>query len=180
MVLCHPLFKRGDNLKFWLYQLKGDKRYLDKTSFLTPLYNSGENEYFEGAILDATSVVNPTFKLSRSKYWKKCNYLFCQDTCRYYYVTDVTMEAGYVLVTCHVDVLMTFKNALKNKVVIASRNESKYNVFLNDDKFKSYAPPKQICYEFFPQSERVFSMGNIQYILAIAGSNANNEEEEEE
>ncbi len=168
-------------MKFWLYDMQGDKRYLDKTSFMTPLYNEGEqNDYFEGAIIDDTSVVDPVFKFSREKYWKRCNYIFCQDTNRYYYVQDVTMSRGYVLVKCHVDVLMTFRNALKNKVVIAARNESKYNVFLNDDKFKSYAPPKQICYEFFPQSERVFSMSNVQYILAIAGSNSNIEEEEEE
>lgn len=165
-------------MKFWLYKLDGDKRYIDKTSFLTPLFNTGEiNDYFEGVILDDTSVIEPTFKFSRHKYWKKCNYLFCEDTLRYYYVTDVTMSHGFVYVKCHVDVLNSFKYALKEKVVIAKRNESKNNSYLNDDKFKAYAMPKQIFFPFrHSGGDRYFEMTNQQFIMTLVGNSDVDEE----
>ena len=166
-------------MRFWLYQLNGDKRYLDKTSFLTPLYNEGEvNEYFEGAILDDTSVIEPTFKFSRHNYWKKCNYLFCQDTLRYYYVSDVTMSQGFVYVKCHVDVLMSFKDALANTKVISKRNTTKVNSYLDDDKFKSYAMTSVCNYPFMRgEGTHFFDMDNQQFILAVVG-NADSSENE--
>lgn len=165
-------------MRFWLYKLDGDKRYIDKSTMLTPLYNTGEiNEYFEGAILDETSVLEPTFKFSRHKYWKRCNYLFCEDTLRYYYVTDVTMAKGYVYVKCHVDVLNTFKDALRDRIVIAKRSESKNNSYLNDDKFKAYAMPKQTFFMFnHAGGSRYFSMNNQQFILTLVGHSENENE----
>ena len=159
-------------MKFWLYQLKGDKRYMNKTPFMTALFNEGEeNDYFDGVILDDTSVIDPTFKFSRNKYWKKCNYIFCQDTNRYYYVTDVTMSHGFVYVKCHVDVLMTFKDSIKKKYVIAKRSGEKYNLYLNDDKYQSYAPDCERFLEF-PSG---FDINTTEFVMCVVG-NTNNEE----
>ena len=172
-------------MKFWLYKMEGDKRYLDKTDFLTPLYNEGEqNEYFEGAIIDDTSVIDPVFKFSREKYWKRCNYIFCQDTNRYYYVQDVTMSRGYVLVKCHVDVLMTFREALKSRNIIlkrtgdsASKNKL-YNRYLQDEKYKAYAMPKVLNYNFNPPANNPFSLGVQQFVLCVVGKNSGEEQNE--
>jgi hypothetical protein len=156
-----------------------DKRYIDKTNYLTSLYNQGDaNDYFEGAIIDDTSVIDPTFKFSRNKYWKKCNYLFCQDTLRYYYVTDVRMSHSCAYVTCHVDVLMSFKDALLNCKVLAKRNTSKVNHYLDDDKFKSYAMTSVCNYPFMHgEGTHFFDMDNQQFILAVVG-NADSSEDE--
>lgn len=164
-------------MKFWLYDMQGDKRYLDKTSFMTPLYNEGEqNDYFEGAILDDTSVIDPVFKFSREKYWKHCNYIFCQDTNRYYYVQDVTMSRGYVLVKCHVDVLMSFKDALKNKRIIAKRSETKYNLYLDDDKFKAYAPECDRMLKFKAPEGDGFDFHTREFIMCVVGNTLDEEE----
>lgn len=172
-------------MKFWLYQLTGDKRYLDKTPFITPLYNEGEiNEYFDGVIIDDTSVIEPTFKFSRHNYWKKCNYIFCQDSLRYYYVTDVTMSHGFVYVKCHVDVLMTFRNALKERYVIikrASKTDSvtkkpiNYNTYLNDDKFKAYASEMNRSIEFPNQG---FDKYTTEFVMCVVGNTSNDVEPE--
>ena len=173
-------------MRFWLYELKGDKRYLNKQPFLTALYNDGEqNEYFEGAIIDDTSVMDPVFKFSREKYWKRCNYIFCEDTCRYYYVQDVTLSRGYVLVKCHVDVLNTFKNAIAQKQVILKRASKwndmtgqayNYNKYLTDDKFKAYAAEMTRIINF--DETKGFQNDVTEFIMCVVGDQ-NNEEPEE-
>lgn len=172
-------------MKFWLYEMKGDKRYLNKTPFMTALYNEGEqNDYFEGSILDDTSVIDPVFKLSREKYWKRCNYIFCQDTNRYYYVQDVTLSRGYVLVKCHVDVLMTFRDALKDRNVIVKRASKwnanteqpyNYNTYLNDDKFKAYASEMNRSIEFPDQG---FDKDITEFVMCVVGNTSNDIEPE--
>lgn len=169
-------------MRFWLYQLLGDKRYLDKTEYLNALYNEGEqNDYFDGVIIDDTSVIEPTFKFSRHKYWKRCNYLFCQDTLRYYYVTDVTLSQGYVYVKCHVDVLMTFRNTLKERNIILKRTGNSavkkklYNRYLQDEKYKAYAMPKVLNYNFNAPAHNPFNMKVQEFVLCVVGKNSGEE-----
>lgn len=169
-------------MKFWLYEMKGDKRYLNKQPFMTALYNEGEqNDYFEGSIIDDTSVIDPVFKFSREKYWKRCNYIFCQDMNRYYYVQDVTLSRGYVLVKCHVDVLMTFRDSIAQKTIILKRgskwntlngNAYNYNKYLNDDKFKAYQGEMNRSIAFPHQG---FNMNTTQFVLCVVGSTSTNE-----
>lgn len=183
--MMHPILKGGDKMRFWLYELKGDKRHLNKQPFLTPLYNEGEqNDWFDGVILDDTSVIDPVFKFSREKYWKRCNYIFCEDTCRYYYVQDVTLSRGYVLVKCHVDVLNTFKNAIANKNVIVKRaskwdswrNQAyNYNKYLTDDKFKSYSAEMNRSLKF---PNKPFDENVTEFIMCVVGNTQNEGGEE--
>lgn len=176
-------------MKLYLYEMHADKRYLAKTEnngFLTPLYNSDESS--DGAVdavmLDETSVINPTFKISRSHYWKRCNYVWSEDTLRYYYVTDVTLSRGYVYVKCHVDVLMTYRNSLKDKNVIVKRaskwNDNtgepyNYNKYLNDDKFKAYSAECNRSIEF--PKNMGFDNGVTEFVMCVVGNTHNDEEE---
>ena len=176
-------------MKFWLYEMKGDKRYLNKQPFMTALYNEGEqNDYFEGSIIDDTSVIDPFFKFSREKYWKRCNYIFCQDMNRSYYVQDVTLSRGYVLVKCHVDVLMTFRDSIANQKVILKRASKwdynrnsayNYNKYLNDDKFKAYSAEMNRCLSFpNNRTANVFSEHTTKFVMCVVGNTNNNEEPE--
>lgn len=176
-------------MRLWLYQLKGDKRYLEKSKengLLIPLEETTTSDgAIDAVMLDDTSVINPTFKISRQHYWKRCNYLWSEDTLRYYYVTDVVLSHNYVLITCHVDVLNTFRNALANKTVILKRGAKwndalqkpyNYNMYLNDDKFKAYA---QVCNRMikFPEKQGFnFDLG--EFVMCVVG-NSDNENAQE-
>lgn len=46
------------------------------------------------------------------------------------------MENGFIRLECEVDVLMSFKDEIKNRNVIVNRQESKYNLYLDDSKYK--------------------------------------------
>lgn len=177
-------------MRMWLYQLTGDKRYLRKTKengLLIPLEGTTTSDgAIDAVMLDDTSVINPTFKISRQHYWKRCNYIWSEDTLRYYYVTDVTLSHNYVLLTCHVDVLNTFYEKLSNKTVILKRGAKwnstlkkpyNYNMYLNDDKFKAYA---QVCNRFitFPD-KKGFDIDKGAFVMCVVGNKDNENAQEE-
>lgn len=178
-------------MKLYLYRNVADKRYLSKTfenGFLTPLYNDGESSdgAVDCAILDDTSIIDPTFVISRKHYWKKCNYVWSEDTLRYYYVTDVVLSKDKVLMTCHVDVINTFKSAIAKKNVIIKRASKwnpntgapyNYNKYLNDDKFKAYAGEMNRSIEFPDQG---FDKDITEFVMCVVGNTHNDEESEEE
>lgn len=81
---------------------------------------------------DDTNMVNPTIIIS-SLMSKNFNYVYISETDRYYYVTDMTYSQHRTFITLAVDVLMSFKNAIKELTVIANRSSSVYNVYQKDD-----------------------------------------------
>ena len=181
-------------MKLYLYEMHADKRYLAKTEdngFIVPLYNQGESSdgAVEAAILDSTSVMDPTFKISRTHYWKRCNYVWSEDTLRYYYITDVILSNGYVLLQCHVDVLNTYKNAIARKNVILKRASKwdsyrnsayNYNKYLNDDKFKAYSSEMNRCLRFpNNRTANVFNDSTTQFVMCVVGNTSNPEDPDE-
>lgn len=175
-------------MRLYLYSLKGDKRYLNKYPFLTSLGGSGDSHdysgeyYFEAKMMDDTSVVDPTFILSYEHYWRSwvnrqmCNYLWCQDTERWYFVNDVTMSQGKVYVKCHVDVLMTYRKEIAAKKAIIKRTNStskitrmnRYNQYLVDDKYKSYAPEVAWVKEF--PKNMGFQNDTTHFVMCVVGN----------
>lgn len=111
------------------YENKSDRRYLTKQ--LEGKYSNVPVE-----ILSPSSVVRPTLKVSSGLIGQNVNYLKLVDLERYYYINNWTMENGYVLLDCEVDVLMSFKDEIKKQNVIVKRNEKKFNMYLEDDQYK--------------------------------------------
>lgn len=107
------------------YRNASEEHVLNKQ--LTPV-NSNINAMFK----DDTNMVNPTIIIS-SLLSKNFNYVYISDTNRYYYVTDMTYSQQRTLITLAVDVLMSFKDEIKNLTVIANRSSSYYNVYQRDD-----------------------------------------------
>lgn len=159
-------------MNLYLYKNNSDKRVLNKS--ITELQSSP----LQVRLLSNTSFIDPVFEVSyNSNYWD-ANYVYCLDTERYYYVNDVEYGANRIFLHCHVDVLMSFKEQILNKVVIASRSESKNNQWLEDDKFKAYQMPKIVHIPFkHSGGTRYFNMNNQQFVLCVVG-NADPEEEE--
>lgn len=95
----------------------------------------------------------------------RCNYMYIDRFDRYYFVTDITsVRTGVVQFTCHVDVLMSFKKGiLKNKAII-KRQQSTYNLYLNDGSLKIYQNP-HITTKKFPSG-----FSSMEFVLAVAGS----------
>lgn len=82
----------------------------------------------------------------------------------YFYIVNRTFDSGIVYLTLKKDVLMSYSNDIKNIRAIIARNENRFNLYINDEIFKSYAYPKTQIKEF-PSG---FS-DNYSIILNVSG-----------
>lgn len=145
------------------YINKSDSRYLNKNIELK--YDNIPLE-----ILTPSSVIRPSLKVSSGLIGQSVNYVYVSELERYYYIRNWTMENGYVILECEVDVLMSYKNEILGKNCIAKRSENRYNLYLPDDKFKMYNYPKVQTLTFTPTSSLQFDMNVSQFVLVTIGS----------
>lgn len=90
-----------------------------------------------GILKGDASITSPVFILqSDNDYLSGVNYLYWQETGRYYYIDDIElMTGGRMAVYCSVDVLESFKNQIKAQTVILSKQENLANMYYNDGSF---------------------------------------------
>lgn len=66
-----------------------------------------------------------------------CNYLMLSDFNRSYHVKDITMITDKIAeISCHVDVLYTYAVGILSCPAIVAKNESRFNLYLNDPNYK--------------------------------------------
>lgn len=111
------------------YLNKSDRRYVKKT--LEVVYDDVELTY-----IDKTDISNPVIKLGKAMDPLAYNYVYIPEFNRYYYMSQPTFEAGFYKIQLHCDVLMSFYEYYKNRNVIVKRQESKYNLYLEDSQYK--------------------------------------------
>lgn len=116
---------------------------------LTLYYNSSERKVIgkslqnlgtvTGILKGDASITLPTFILeSNNNYLSGVNYLYWQETGRYYYIDDIElMIGGRMMFHCSVDVLESFKTQIKAQTAIIDKQESinETNLYLNDGSF---------------------------------------------
>ena len=143
------------------YKMVLDKRYLDKTSGLKNA-STINNAHF----IDDTEIVNPILKLTEFDE-DQCNYVYIPSLSRYYYVSGVTYSKGYYYVNLHVDVLMSFKDAIKKQTVIADRSASQYRQYIDDNILKT----EQYRGEYIkPFGNQPFNLNTVNFVLGVLGS----------
>lgn len=146
------------------YNNKSDARYMNKSIDLK--YNNIPLE-----ILTPASVVRPVLKVSSGLIGQSVNYVYVDELERYYYIRNWTMENGFITLECEVDVLMSFKNAIKQQNVIVSRQQKKYNLYMTDQKQKFYNTNATVVKEF---PKKPFSISKSQFILCLNGASVSN------
>lgn len=120
---------------------------------------------FSGELRSECSIIDPviTFEGSLSDF-AGANYLYIQSFNRYYFIRNIrSIRTGLVEVTAHVDVLMSFADAIKDNTAIIKRNASKWNLYLNDGSLKCYQNP-MILTKAFPSG-----FTTQEFVLAVAG-----------
>lgn len=139
-----------------------------------------EDTELVGAFREPVNLNRPTIRLTASysatnpDLFVKWNYLklVVKDDdssttyIRYYFVDEViAVRAGVFDLVCHVDVLMTYKNAIRAQTALVSRQEKYWNLYLNDSCFRVQNNPNV--------TTQAFSGGfyNQSYVLVLAGVN---------
>lgn len=119
-----------------------------------------------GNLKEETSIIDPVIKIqcSLSDVYN-CNYLTIPTFGRSYFVNNIrSITDDIVEFSCHVDVLSTYKNQIRNNSGIIRRQENLWNLYLNDGSFKVYQNPKVIT-KAFPNG-----FTTQEFVLAVAGS----------
>lgn len=140
------------------YKNNSDKRVITKTL-------TGATTVSGVSLYDSTSVTAPVLKMSggASKI-ASFNYVYIGDFGRYYYITDFTVENGYILISCKVDVLMSFGTSINNCACVAKRNSNRYNLYLNDEQYKGYQYSNQFIHKFSSPFTK-----NSKFVLTVQG-----------
>lgn len=116
---------------------------------------------------DDVSILKPVFKVRDVRSIITYNYLYCPDLQRYYFIDDiVSIHNDLWEISCHVDVLETYKNGILGQTAVIKRQQNKYNLYLNDPDFMTYNY-EQIQTKYF--SGTGFSK-NLSYIFVVNGS----------
>lgn len=135
-----------------------DKNKLDK--------NLVEITTITGTLKKETSVINPVILIETPlENIISFNYLTIPTFNRSYYVTDIkSIRTNLAEISCHVDVLQSYREQIKENTAIVRKQENKWNLYLNDGSFRVYQNPQVITREF-PSG-----FNTQQFILAVAGS----------
>lgn len=119
-----------------------------------------------GTLKEETSIIDPIIKVEGDlSDFTGCNYMTVSSFGRSYFVLNIkSIRNGLVEFSCHVDVLESFKNEIRNNKAIIKRQQEKWNLYLNDGSLKVYQNPNVIT-KAFPSGFTAH-----EFVLAVAGS----------
>lgn len=135
-----------------------------------------------GTLRAGASVIDPVILIQTDNniaWLKGFNYCYVEAFGRYYYVTNIVAVAGVIdrqteypephhlfEIHCHVDVLMSYASEILAQKAVVARQESKYNLMLDDGFFMTYQNPKI--------QTKLFSVEGPfetqEFVLIVAGS----------
>lgn len=147
------------NVKF--YKNLSDKIVVDKN--IDQIGNTITSAVFKEDI----SVTDPVFALKDFSSFNPAtaNYCYIDSLDRYYYITDIVILTPEIYeIHCHVDVLMSFKSGIRQNNAVIARQQSNYDLYLNDGIFKTKAYSKYDILKY-PSG-----FSGFHYVLAVAGS----------
>ena len=119
-----------------------------------------------GELKTETSIIDPVIMIKCDlNAVKNCNYMTIPSFGRSYFVNNIrSILSGLVEFSCHVDVLSSFANQIRDNTAIIRRQENKWNLYLNDGSFKVYQNPNVLT-KAFPSG-----FTTQELVIAIAGS----------
>lgn len=137
--------------------INDEKNKLDKTI--------NERQRFEGTLRAETSIINPVV-LIEAENLSGYNYMRIPQFGRFYYITDIVcVRSGLWRVSGHVDVLMSYREAIEDIPIIVSDSETtKANNYLNGDVWRTLVKTKTDIVNF---SNGLNNSG--EYILITSG-----------
>lgn len=119
-----------------------------------------------GVLKEETSVLDPVFEVETDTNLSQCNYAWINEMNRYYYVTNIVSVTDRLWrLSCHVDVLMTYKPQIKAHDAIISRQENLWNLYLPDGETFKVQQNSKVVQKEFPYG---FTQGE-SYVLLFAG-----------
>lgn len=117
-----------DEFTMYFYKSKAEKNRMDKSAYLTEIIQS------TGTLRRATSIISPEFEFIYNKV-PDFNYVYIPNFNRYYFIDNiVSLRNNVWTLSLSVDVLMSFKEQIKECDGFIARNEFEFNHYLIDNR----------------------------------------------
>lgn len=114
-----------------------------------------------------TSILRPVLLINSAHDIYTYNYMYISEFGRYYFIDDIrSVNNNMWEISAHVDVLETYKNQILANTAVIRRQSLKYNTYLNDPEWKTYAYEQVTAFKF-PATP--FNK-ELKYILTVAGA----------
>lgn len=117
-----------DEFTMYFYKSTAEKNRMDKSAYLTEIIQS------TGTLRRATSIISPEFEFIYNKV-PDFNYVYIPNFNRYYFIDNiVSLRNSVWTLSLSVDVLMSFKEQIKECDGFIARNEFEFNHYLIDNR----------------------------------------------
>lgn len=102
----------------------------------------------------SVDILYPELVLGYNENYLSANYLYIPHLQRYYYITSSSLEIGKrVILTCNVDVLMSYSSAIRSCIACVVRSESIGKpTFVPDTQLPIISGKYHITSQIFPNS----------------------------
>ena len=140
------------------YVNSSEKNKVDKTLTLITTIS--------GVLKESTSIIDPLIVIEGDlSAFTGCNYMAVESFGRSYFVNNIrSISNGLIEISAHVDVLSTYKNAIRRNQAIIRKQQNTWNLYLNDGSLRVYQDP-EIIVKAFPSG-----FTTQEFVLAVAGS----------
>lgn len=141
-----------------IYTNNSDKNKVDKD--ITQLGSD-----ISGNLREGCSIIDPVIKFETNigSNLTSANYAYITEFGRYYYINNIKCVGSLYEVYMHVDVLQTYADEIRANDAVIARQQTKYNLYLQDGVFKTKAFP-HIEIKQFPSG-----FTDYQFIFSVAG-----------
>lgn len=116
---------------------------------------------------EETSIQDPVLLIEASlASLANVNYVTIAHFGRSYFITSAptSIANGLVEISCHVDVISSWKTQIRANRAIIARQQNNWNLYLNDGSFKTYQNP-MVMTKPFPSG-----FSTMEFVLAVAGA----------
>lgn len=139
------------------YVNSSEKNKVDKTLTLITTIS--------GVLKESTSIIDPVIVIEGDlTAFTGCNYMRIETFGRSYFVNNIrSISNGLIEISAHVDVLSTYKNAIRRNQAIIRKQQNTWNLYLNDGSLRVYQDP-EIIVKAFPSG-----FTTQEFVLAVAG-----------
>lgn len=122
-----------------------------------------------GTLKQETSIIDPIIAIDGDlSQFTTANYCTIPAFGRSYFINNIrSIRNGLFEITCHVDVLSSFKTQIRANSAIIHKSERNWNLYLNDGSLKTLQKPEKIVTQQFSNGNAFIN--HWSYVLVIAG-----------
>lgn len=121
-----------------------------------------------GNLRESSSIIRPVIIVREDlSTFRNSNYMTIPVFGRSYYIENMeSLAGGLVQITGRVDVLYSFKDAIRGNTGITRRQENEWNLYLNDGSLSVYQNEQVVTKRIGTGN---YPFGNYNYVMTIAG-----------